>query len=67
MALTEIPMKKGSDAVTISMDMRGSIEDISKIICFKVTDCKLTKKISIQLRIEIFYYRFYQLRIFLKS
>lgn len=54
MALTEIPMKKGSDAVTISMDMRGSIEDISKIICFKVTDCKLTKKISILVESRFF-------------
>ena len=43
--LADMPIKKGSAAVTVSRHMRGSIEDISKINIFKF-GCKDSKKVQ---------------------
>ena len=54
-ALSDIPMKKGSVAVTVSRHMRGSIEDISKIKYFIITGAKIQKKQKANIQIKKFF------------
>ena len=41
---TEMPMKNGSAVMVVSRHIRGSIEDISKIIYFTISGAKIRKK-----------------------
>lgn len=43
-----MPIKKGSAAVAVSKHIRGSIEAISKIKRFMITDAKIIKKTTSQ-------------------